>query len=211
MQQRQRQDEDAVTASDRYWNHNVAYHRLVRRSVPRGARDLLDVGCGDGLLARSLAGPGRRVLGLDPDAGSIERARALGRDVPGLAFERGDFLDRVLPPESCDFISFVASLHHMDQRAALIAAREALRPGGRLVVVGLTRIATKRELLVAAACTPLVWFADLRPDRSDPAGMPILEPELGWAETRALVRDVLPDARCRRHVYYRYCLRWAKP
>jgi SAM-dependent methyltransferase len=179
--------------------------------VPRGAGDLLDVGCGDGLLACSLAGPGRRVLGIDPHAGSIERARARGRGVPGLAFEQAGLLDRVPAPESLDFVSFVASLHHMDQDAALVAAREALRPGGRLVVVGLSRNATRRELLVSGACAPLVWFADQRPDRSEPAGMPVREPDLGWAETRALAREVLPGARWRRHLYYRYVLRWAKP
>src|ERR1035438_1423379 len=41
------------------WNHNIHYHDVVLRSVPPRCRRALDVGCGQGLLAR-----GARVLEL---------------------------------------------------------------------------------------------------------------------------------------------------
>jgi 2-polyprenyl-3-methyl-5-hydroxy-6-metoxy-1,4-benzoquinol methylase len=34
--------------------HNIHYHRLILRAVPAGARRGLDVGCGEGTLAREL-------------------------------------------------------------------------------------------------------------------------------------------------------------
>jgi SAM-dependent methyltransferase len=205
---------DDFAVAERGWNHNVAYYRLVRRAVPRGAGDLLDVGCGQGRLARELAGPGRRVLGVDPDAASVERARVLGDGYPELAFATAGFLDSGWgdAPGSFDFISFVASLHHMDEEAALDKARELLRPGGRLVVIGLgCRDTKKTDLAFSALCLPLVKFNDLRPDRAEPDGMVIAEPKLHWAQYRALAQRVLPGATYRRHVFFRYVVRWTKP
>ena len=206
------EDEPAVTPIfGRPWNHDVAYHRLVRRSVPRGGRDFLDVGCGRGRLARELSGPGRRVLGLDPSAEMIAEAKAAGPDVPGLEFGEGDFLTTEISAQSFDFVSFVASLHHMDQVRALAKAVEILRPGGRLVVIGLARAITLPEELFSAACAPVVWFNDLRPDFRGPGDEPVAAPTLGWGETRELVRGALPEARFRRRLYFRYSLVWTKP
>ena len=204
-------DDRPAASSARPWNHNVAYHRYVRHSVPRGAVDLLDVGCGRGRLARDLSRPGRRVLGLDMSAAMIAEARAVHEGVTGLEFDRDDFLTREIPPASYDFVSFVASLHHMDQVRALTKAAEILRPGGRLVVIGLARAVTRPEALVSAACVPIAWFNDLRPEYADEPGMPISEPELGWHETAKVARGALPRATFRRRLYFRYSLRWTKP
>jgi len=193
------------------WNHNTAYYRLVRRSVPPGSHDLLDVGCGRGRLARELSGPGRHVLGLDPSAEMVGAAKAINAGVPGLEFDEGDFLTVEIPPDSFDFVCFVASLHHMDQVRALAKAAEILRPGGRVVVIGLARATTLPEELVSAVSALVSWFNDLRPDFDDTGGAPVEEPVLGWHETRRLLRDALPGARFRRRLYFRYSLVWTKP
>lgn len=203
--------DDQSAAPQRNWNHNAAYYRFARRRVPPGSRDLLDVGCGDGQLARGLAGPGRRVLGLDPSPEMVAAARAGSAGITGLAFEQDDFLTREIPEASYDFVSFVASLQHMDQGAALAKAAKVLRPGGRLVVIGLARDATKADMAVAAIYAPLSWFGSLRPDFANPEGMPIKMPELSWRETRELARRALPGARLHRRVYWRYTLAWTKP
>jgi SAM-dependent methyltransferase len=196
----------------RHWNHNVAYHGVVRRAVPSGSVDLLDVGCGRGRLARALAlGDSRRhVIGLDPSGEMVDAARAANEDVPGLEFVEGDFLACAIPADSLDFVCFVASLHHMDQARALAKAAEILRPGGRLLVIGLARATTVPEQLVSALCAPVVWFNDLRPDFA-PGDVPIVEPLLGWRETARLARGALPEAHFRRRLYFRYSLRWTKP
>lgn len=193
------------------WNHNSAYFPFVLRSVPHGCRDVLDVGCGDGRLARSLAGPDRQVLGLDPSADMIALARDRGAGVAGLEFRRGAFLDQPFPPASFDLVSFVASLHHMDQEAALVRAAELLRPGGRLVVVGLAATRSPAEWILSGLCLPVVRINNLRPNYAMAPGMPVKEAELTWREVRALARRVLPGARYRHRLYYRYSLLWTKP
>ena len=47
--------------------------------------------------------------------------------------------DDFSPDQLFDTIIFVASLHHMDTRCALIKAKNMLRPGGQILVVGLAR------------------------------------------------------------------------
>ncbi|HWG23451.1 class I SAM-dependent methyltransferase [Actinospica sp.] len=203
---------DEPLASSRHWNHNVAYHGVVRRAVPSGGVDLLDVGCGRGRLARALAlsDSRRHVIGLDPSGEMVDAARAAHEDVPGLEFVEGDFLACEIPADSLDFVCFVASLHHMDQARALAKAAEILRPGGRLLVIGQARATTLPEQLVSALCAPVVWFNDLRPDFA-PGDFPTVEPLLGWRETARMARGTLPEAHFRRRLYYRYSLRWTKP
>src|SRR6476469_11260732 len=59
-----------------YWNHNAAYHSWLVRIAAKQRGDVLDIGCGDGLLAQRLAPVSRSVTGIDPDPAAIDRATA---------------------------------------------------------------------------------------------------------------------------------------
>lgn len=50
-----------------------AYYRALADTI--GARKIIDVGCGTGLLTRALATPGRVVIGVDPSATMLGYAR----------------------------------------------------------------------------------------------------------------------------------------
>jgi hypothetical protein len=47
-------------------------------------------------------------------------------------------------------------------------------------------------------------------ERSGP-GQPIKEPAMTWDEVRTGALRLLPGARYRRHLLFRYSLRWRKP
>ena len=115
-----------------YWNHNAAYYPWIARQAG-SRRRVLDVGCGDGALARYLAAPGRTVTGLDPDTGCILRARQASKGTAGLRFVPTDFDAFEAAPGSFDAVLFVASLHHMDATAAVEKAAALLSPGVTLV------------------------------------------------------------------------------
>jgi SAM-dependent methyltransferase len=189
------------------WNHNLHYHPLVLGSVPDGCERALDVGCGEGVLARRLRARSRHVTAIDADAPSIELAQAQGGDVEYLV---GDFMAFPFEAGSFDFAACVAALHHMDPAAALRRMADLLRPRGRLVVVGLARSRYPVDLprdAVAIAATRVRHLAGRHWESPAPTVWP---PAHGYDEIRALALRTLPGARFRRHLYFRYSISWCK-
>ncbi|MFF0299192.1 class I SAM-dependent methyltransferase [Streptomyces sp. NPDC091290] len=100
-----------------------------------GARSVLDVGCGTGVFALLLADRGIEVVGVDPAGASLDVARAK----PGAERVRWIHGDATaLPPLRVDLATMTANVAQAVVepavwRGTLRGAREALRPGGRLV------------------------------------------------------------------------------
>ncbi|MFE0176000.1 class I SAM-dependent methyltransferase [Streptomyces sp. NPDC059002] len=198
-------------SSQPYWNTNVARHPGILRAVPVGCGDALDVGSGDGLLARKLVGRAERVTGVERSPGMVAVSRGATGGCSGISFVEGDFLAVDLPVEGYDFICSVTTIHHMDFEAALIRMAELLRPGGRLVVVGLARDVSAADWAVRVAAAPLVRIVKVLRRARVPEGMPMADPEMSYGQVRAVARRVLPGVRYRRHVLRRYSLTWEKP
>jgi SAM-dependent methyltransferase len=192
------------------WNHNIHYHRLILEAVPAGCQRALDVGCGEGMLARRLARRVPYVAGIDRDAASIELARRQDPDGK-IGFICGDFLTHPFAPASFGMITSVAALHHMDARAALERMGRLLVPGGTLAIVGLARSRLPADLpWDAAAVVANLGYRLTRThwEQPSPTAWP---PPLSYAEMQALARRALPGVRYRRHLLWRYCLIWVKP
>ena len=191
------------------WNHNIHYHPLILGAVPAGCQQGLDVGCGEGGLARELRQVVPHVLAIDCDGPVIDRARQQDNGA-GVEYVTGDFLTHDLRPGSFDVIVSVAALHHMDPAAALRRMRELLRPGGTLAVVGLAR-SRVRDLPADAA--GVIAHRVLLAGRSyQQVNAPtVWPPPQTYAQMRRIAGEVLPRARYRRHLLWRYSLTWAKP
>jgi len=101
---------------------------FIKRSLPAGARRVLEIGCGSGELAASLLQDGVCLIAIDNDADFIAAARGLGVDARIAAwpdFEGGLF----------DAVLFTRSLHHMHPLdKAVKRAADTLVIGGRLIV-----------------------------------------------------------------------------
>jgi len=95
---------------------------------------VIDIGCGEGQMARALAKLGADVSGYDPfiegtepavhGAGRFRLVRASADAIPE-------------PDQSADLVLFIFSLHHVPGtklQGALAEARRILRPSGRLYV-----------------------------------------------------------------------------
>ena len=192
-----------------YWNHNVHYQPVILNAVPAGCGAALEVGCGDGLLARRLAERAAEVTAIDRD----ERMIALARERTSgsrVRYVHADFLACPVEAASFDFACANTALHHMDFAAALRAMARALRPGGRLAVVGLAANGGPADYLIGAPGIPAALVYRAVRGRGG-SGAPVKDPEMTWAEVHAIARDVLPGVRYRRHLLWRYSLRWRKP
>jgi len=198
-----------MTTQPDYWNHNVHYQPLILDEVPDGCGAALEVGCGDGLLARRLAVRAAEVTAIDADAGMIALARQ-HTSAPHVRFVHADFLACPIEAASFDFACANTALHHMDFAAGLRAMARALRPGGRLAVVGLAAHGSPADYLIDAAGLPAHHICRVVRHLGNP-GAPVQDPQMTWAEVRAVARDVLPGVRYRRHLLWRYSLRWRKP
>jgi hypothetical protein len=98
----------------------------------------------------------------------------------------------------------------MDFAAALAAMARALRPGGRLAVVGLAANGSVGDYLADAAGIPANLVYRAVRGKGDP-GAPVKDPEMTWADVRATARRLLPGVRYRHHLMWRYSLLWSKP
>lgn len=107
---------------------------IVEAIMSLRPRRVLDVGCGEGWLARELAGRGLDVVGIDGSMELIQAARAAG----GAAFSVCAYDELVAEPrgagEGYDVTACNFSL--LEERIApvLAALRTRLRPGGAVVV-----------------------------------------------------------------------------
>ncbi|MFQ5967028.1 MAG: class I SAM-dependent methyltransferase [Acidimicrobiia bacterium] len=113
-----------------------------RLALPAGS-EVLDAGCGQGLVAIRLADRfGYRIVGVDLLATLIDDARANAAEhrlARQMRFITADYADLPLASQSLDGVYTMESLVHAgDYRAALDEFRRVLRPGGRLVLAEYT-------------------------------------------------------------------------
>lgn len=193
-----------------YWNHNTAYHPWIISLAAQYPGDVLDVGCGDGLLAQRLAPVSRSVTGIDPDTAALGRAHDRTAGLEHVRLRQTSF-DEFDPGDArFDLITFVATIHHMDLRAALLKARTLLRPSGQIAIVGLSANKTARDWLWSAVCLPAVRIASMAHRETRDVGVVVADPRENLDEIRAVADTVIPGADVRRALYYRYLLRWQR-
>lgn len=110
---------------------------LKRAGLAAGAQ-VLDVGIGTGLVARealTLIGPTGRLVGVDPSAGMMKQI-----DLPGVELVEGKAEALPRPDASSDFLSMGYALRHIsDVAAAFREFHRVLRPGGRVLVLEISK------------------------------------------------------------------------
>lgn len=107
---------------------------LIQKYLPKSGV-VLDLGCGDGLLANYLAYTYKKlkVYGLDINS---DRIRDAQKGIKNASFVAGDITKKSLP--KADAILLAHVLHHLKnkkaQRSLLISCKEKLRKEGKLII-----------------------------------------------------------------------------
>jgi demethylmenaquinone methyltransferase / 2-methoxy-6-polyprenyl-1,4-benzoquinol methylase len=156
------------------WGSGPSYRRDALRRAGLAAGDrVLDVGIGTGLVAREalgLIGAQGSLVGVDPSPGMMAQIK-----LPGVTLVEGFAEQLPRPDSSADFLSMGYALRHVsDVRPAMAEFHRTLRPGGRLLILEITRptsrlgrwaLKTYMRLLVPALArwvtrsrhTPQLW------------------------------------------------------
>jgi demethylmenaquinone methyltransferase/2-methoxy-6-polyprenyl-1,4-benzoquinol methylase len=112
--------------------------QALQRAGLRAGDAVVDVGFGTGLVAREalkLIGPAGSLVGVDPSAGMMQQSH-----LAGIALVEGRAESLPQQDACCDFISMGYALRHItDVRAAFSEFHRVLRPGGRLLVLEITK------------------------------------------------------------------------
>lgn len=127
------------------------YRRMALQRAGLGAgAQVLDVGIGTGLVARealTLIAPGGRLVGVDPSPGMMGQMH-----LPEVELRVGQAEALPCADDSFDFLSMGYALRHISDVAAAFAEfHRVLRPGGRVLVLEISKPATRMATLALKA------------------------------------------------------------
>jgi len=108
----------------------------LAQAVDLKGKRVIDVGAGDGNMARAMAGHGAHVLGVECAPQQLARAHAAAK-VADERYVEGVGQALPAPDASADLVVFINSLHHVPvdgQAQALAEAARVLVPGGLLYI-----------------------------------------------------------------------------
>ncbi len=113
-------------------------HALIAELQLEGSENILDLGCGDGVLTEqfSLAVPNGKVLGIDASSGMIKTAKSITKDnncISAITFQQLD-INEIDYKNEFDVIFSNAALHWIkDHKRLLKSAYQALKIQGVLL------------------------------------------------------------------------------
>jgi SAM-dependent methyltransferase len=177
------------------------------RFAPPAPRRALDLGCGDGALARTLARRGAFVVALDRDPAALARAARH----PRVAYVRGDACATPFREGAFDLVTVVKSLHHLPLEKALAEVARLVRPGGDTVIVGLHRLRTPEDFVRAAGSKILKVVELGRRSREEAQPVIMAMPREDLPTIRRALAALLPGSTIERARLIRFRARWRKP
>ena len=185
------------------WNHNTRHYPKIANLV-EGRQVILDVGCGEGTLARYLAGLGHQVIGIDRDPA------VLPPDSAGTHFMLGDATGLPFADDSFDAVVSVMVLHQTRLELALVEMRRVAKPGGLLVDLGTAADRGLGDLALTIRDAVAEPFTRRGTTAWEPATTK-RSATLGWQQTRVALNRMLPGVEFRRVPGWRYLATWQRP
>ena len=126
---------------ERHYSPGRTWEALARAALPMLAPgDVLDVACGDGVLAELLAPHARRYVCIDNSTKVVLAASERLRRLPQVEVREGDMLALPFDKPQFDLVLLMHALTYADKPALAVAeAARVLRRGGRLLLTCLAK------------------------------------------------------------------------
>lgn len=186
-------------------------------SEARGAKRILDVGCGTGGLCRALSLQARQVVGIDLSPRMIDAAGKHAQTRANLRYITAELMSW-RADSTFDCIVSIAALHHLPLPAALRKISALLRPGGRLLVVDLIAAWAPTEIPRSALTVATrVWQERGVAPTIDSRARDLWRRHghhdrlMSLREVRRSYAEALPGAQLQRQSSWRYRASWTKP
>ena len=201
------------------WNHNQHYHPYLLRQIPAQCSRILGIGCGAGEFSRLLAARCETIVAVDLSAQMIRVARARSESYADIEFVNGDALDFVYDDDRFDCIVSIATLHHLPFETVLRKIKTALKPGGAFVCLDLYQRSGARDWIFDAAALVANGFLATLKTKQPRSATAVRQAYAEHGETdsyltlpqiRRICARVLPGARVRKHLLWRYSIVWNK-
>jgi len=158
---------------------------------------------------RRLASHVPSVTGIDSSPEIVERAREQSAGLPNVELVTGDVMTYPFDGQF-DFVSSVASLHHLDFDTGLERMASLLGPGGVLAIVGLGIETSPLDYALAGLGKTASRVHRRRRGGWWEQGALLIDPTMSYGAIRHRSRRLLPGRRYRRHLLYRYSIVWRK-
>jgi SAM-dependent methyltransferase len=201
------------------WNHNNHYHNFLLKQLPSRCESILDLGCGTGELSRLLAKRADRVVAIDLSPNSIAIAKGRSQQHTNIDFQVADILRWEFPVNQFDAIVSISTLHHLPLEVLLPRLQAALKPGGKLLILDLLQYENLQDTLSNAIAVPLNWIFQIvknrhiKPSPETVAAMKEhqrTDEYLTRSQVQRIYTKLLPGAKARKHLFWRYSVVWEK-
>lgn len=136
------------------------FRRDAKAAKPLAGLDVLDIGCGGGLVCEPLARLGARVTGIDPGAEAIASAKAHA-EAGGLdiLYETATAEDLVARGQRYDAVLLLEVVEHVPSVPSFLQAVAPLvKPGGLMILSTLNRTLKAYALAIVGAEYILRWL-----------------------------------------------------
>jgi ubiquinone/menaquinone biosynthesis C-methylase UbiE len=199
------------------WSHNSHYYDFLLQQIPAYCTNALEIGCGTGAFSRLLAQRSERVLALDLSPRMIQIARERSKQYPNIDFQVADAMEWEFPVEQFDCIASIATLHHLPLEEILTRMKEALKINGILLILDLFQAKGLSDVFTGAVAAPVsVVLRLIKTGRlREPRKVREAWTQHGWndsylalSQVRQICAVVLPEARVRKHLLWRYSIVW---
>ena len=201
------------------WNRNNHYHDFLLKNLPQNCQQTLEIGCGIGTFSRLLAERAKFVTSIDLSPKMIEIAQNLSKSYTNIDYQVADVLKTNFPIEHFDAIVSIATFHHLPMEQVLPKLKKALKTGGKLLILDVSRMESLQDFFVGAVGLPLSLILKVfhngfaRPTKAEREAWKNhanTDRFLSFSEAKQIYPSYFEKAIVRRHLFFRYSVIWEK-
>lgn len=215
-----RQDFDIISSfKGKRWDTNKQFYKFIINNLPANAKNVLEVGSGQGKLCKELAKHSESVTGIDLSDRMILKSKELNPP-DNVKFLKADYLNYEFPENHFDAIITIACLHHINFDSFGVKVKHDLRPGGTLIIIDLLNDSFIRSILNASVSVPLSIAKNIyyngfirtpKAERDQWKKHSATDVYFTYDELLKLANKHFPNAEVKRQLFWRYSLVWTKP